>query len=194
MLEGEDVLKFCIEQKISIEQYFFMYLIARKDFHLSDKASLGKQYMKLGYIFKPESIRELEQREFIMDFNSPGKYFPELYVLGESIQRIFATEEMAEELYEAYPATFRLNDKGSRFIARAGGDKDELLQLYLKKINHSASKHKFVMEQLPRYVSLVNSGEINGYKLADFIRQELWEVVAQITEEKEKGGSFGRDI
>jgi hypothetical protein len=194
MLEGEDVLRFCIEQKVSIEQYFFMYLIARKDFHLADKVSLGKQYMKLGYIFKPEDIRQLEEREFIDDFNQPGKYYPEMYLLKEKMLQVFATEEMGEELWDKYPATFRLNEKGSRFIARAGGDKDELITLYLKKINYSTKRHLFVMEQLPRFISLVDAGEINGYKIGDFIRQELWDTIAQIMSEKRKGGSFGRDI
>lgn len=194
MLEGEDVLEFCITQKVSIEQYFFMYLIARSDFHQSDKASLGRQYIKLGYVFKPEVIRDLEKRGFIDDLNSPGQYFPELYMLKEKVQRVFANYEMAEELWETYPATFRLGAGGQRFVARAGGDKDELLALYLKKINFSAKKHGFVMEQLRRYVSMVDSAEINGYKLGDFIRQELWDTVARITEEKSKGGDFGRDI
>ena len=194
MLEGEDVLQFCITHKVSIEQYFFMYLIARKDFHHSDRVSLGRQYIKLGYIFKPEVIRDLEKRGYIDDFNTPGQYLPELYMLKEKMQQVFTNDEMVEELWQTYPPTFRLGDRGQRFIARAGGDKDELLALYLKKINFSVQKHQFVMQQLRRFISLVDAGEINGYKLGDFIRQELWDTVAKIMEEKQKGGSFGRDI
>lgn len=193
MLEGEDVLQICVKHRIKIEQYFFMYLIARKDMHLPDKKSLGKQYMLQVAKFKPEDIRDLCDRGFIDDFNSPGQYLPEMYIL-KSATEIFTNEEIAEELYNSYPSTFRLSG-GARFIARAGGDKDEMLQMYLKKINYSVKKHEFVMSQLPIYVSLVNSGEVNGYKLIDFIRQELWDTIADMGKKVEqKGGDFGRDI
>jgi hypothetical protein len=192
MLEGEDVLKFCLKHKICIEQFFFMYLIARKDFHLSDKVSLGRRYLNEGNHFKPEDIRDLVDRGFVENFNSAGQYYPELYMLTPLMEAVFANEEMAEELWDKYPATFRLHEKGSRFLARGGGDKDEILTLYLQKINFSRQKHAFVMEQLANYVSLVDSGQVNGYKLIDFIKQELWDTIATIRQEGTQ--SYGRDI
>ena len=194
MLEGEDVLKICIQHRITIEQYFVLYLISRRDFHKADNQSLGKQYLLTFGMFKPDIVGDLIERGFIDDFNSPGQFYPEMYVLKDEMNRIFAYEDMADEFYEAYPPTFKLGDKGSRFIARAGGDKDEMLQLYLKKINFSVKKHEQVLKVIPYYVQMVDNGEINGYKLIDFIKQELWDVIIDMAKEQKKGVDYGRDI
>lgn len=149
--------------------------------------------MKIGNTFKPEDIRNLVDRELVLNYNSPGEYLPEMFILTPEMDKVFVNHEMAEELWNTYPKTFRLSEKGSRFIARGGGDKDEILVMYLKKINFSTDKHLFVMEQLSHYISLVDSGQLNGYKLIDFIRQELWDTIHGIKSEQTQG-SHGRDI
>ena len=37
-------------------------------------------------------------------------------MLKEKMQQVFANDEMAEELYEQYPATFRLGDRGHALL------------------------------------------------------------------------------
>lgn len=193
MLDGEDALRFCLKNSITIEQFFIMYLLARNDFNLPDKRSLGKAYINEIGQFTNAGIQDLVNRGFIENFNSPGLFYPELFMLSPGMRMQFASYEMAEQLWDAYPVTFRLGDKGTKFIARAGGDKDELLALYLQKINHSAPKHEKTLHQLARYADMVNRGEVNGYKIGDFIRQEMWDTIAAIGE-NEKGGDFGKDI
>lgn len=184
-------MKFCLKNQITIEQFFIMYLLARNDFHLPDKRSLGKAYIHEIGMFTDGAIKDLATRGFIENFNSPGVYYPELFLLSPGMRTQFASYEMAEQLWNSYPVTFRLGDKGTKFIARAGGDKDELLTLYLQKINHSTVKHEKALKELARYVDMVGKGEVNGYKIGDWIRQEMWDTIAEI---EEKGGSFGKDI
>lgn len=190
MLDGEDTLKYCLKNHITIEQFFILYLLARGD--MNKPRSLGRDYIEKIGIFSYEALQGLVKRGFITDFNSPGEFKPELYMLTPETLKQFTDMDMAEELWEAYPITFRIGQT-SMFVARAGGDKDELLALYLQKINFSSQKHKVVLTELKRYEKMVSLGLINGYKISDFIRQELWDTIAQIPVEQE-GGDFGKDI
>src|SRR5260221_13785037 len=135
MLDGEDALNYCLKHRITIEQFFILYLLARGDFN--KPRSMGRDYVEKLGLFKADSLLELVKRGALTDFNSPGEFKPELFMLTPETLRQFTDFDMAEELWEAYPITFRIGERGM-FVARAGGDKDELLQLYLQKINFSA--------------------------------------------------------
>lgn len=182
-----------MKNRITIEQFFILYLLARNDFNLPDKQSMGKAYIAQFGMFGDSVVQDLVRKGFLENFNSPGEYWPELFMLTPPAQAQFASAEMTEELWTRYPATFRLGDKGTKFIAKAGGDRDELLADYLRRINNSTPKHRFAMTQLDRYVKLVNNGEVNGHKIGDWIRQEMWDTVAEIGSQQE-GGSFGKDF
>lgn len=190
MLDGEEALRYCLKNGVTIEQFFIMYLLARNDFHLSDKRSLGKAYVHKIGMFREESFSELIKAGLIENFNAPGDFYPELFMLTPTAREQFLDYEIASELWDKYPVRFPLGEKGF-FVARSGGDKDELLELYTKKINHSTPRHKFVLEQLGRYEKMVLRGEINGHKLGDWIRMEMWDTIAAI---KEEGGEFGKDL
>jgi len=117
---------------------------------------------------------------------------PEMYMIPDSIaNNLFLTEDRAEELWNTYPVTFPIYSKDAKFLARTGGAKDEILDLYRKKVK-SVKKHKYVLEQLKAYVYMVNNNEIHGMKIVDFIRQEIWDSVADMQQEKGKT-DFGRD-
>lgn len=192
MLDGEEVLRYCLKNNVTIEQFFLLYLLARNDFNLPEKQSQGIQYIHKFGTFKGSLVEDLVNRNFIEDFNSPGQFYPQAFMLTPAAKKQFADYEMAEDLWNHYPVTFPLGDKG-KFIARGGGDRDELLLLYLQKINHSTQKHDIVISQLERYVGMVLRGEVNGHKLSDWIRMEMWETIAAIPV-IEEGGNFGRDV
>jgi hypothetical protein len=134
MFEDEKIIQLCIRHQITVEQYFFMWLVRRRDWNLHDGKSIAKQYIKLVKAFSLEDVSDLVQKGFIEDFNSPGKSMPEMYVLQEKANVFFTDEDSGEELFQAYPATFPLYDKGSSFLARTGGNKDDLIDEYLKRI------------------------------------------------------------
>jgi hypothetical protein len=191
-MTDEEIIKFCIKHGITADQFFFMWLIARKDFTNPLKYSYAKQYIKSCGKFNDDLVQVLVEKNMIEDFNTPGNSLPEMYMVKENIlSEFFIDESAGEELYNRYPATFPLAGGGS-FVARAGGDKEDLIAIYLKRIKNNPEKHKFVMGQLRRYIELVKCGKINGHKISDWIQQELWDTVANI---EEKGAvTFGRDI
>lgn len=191
-MTDEEIIKLCIKHHIKVEQFYFMWVLSRKDFNKPLKNSLARQYVKDCGAFKDEDIQDLVERGMVEDFNSPGDSLPEMYMVKDVILREFYVDEAeGEELWNNYPATFPLGNGGS-FLARAGGDKEDLIALYLKRIKSNPKRHKFVMQQLEKYKELVKSGKINGHKISDWITQELWESIADI---QEKGSAvFGRDI
>jgi hypothetical protein len=99
--------------------------------------------------------------------------------------------EMAEELWNAYPAAFPLGG-GGMFIARKGTDKHEILKLYLERIDNSREKHEFVLEQLKVYVRLVLNQKINGHRIHDWISNEMWDMIPSL--DLASQGNFKTDI
>jgi hypothetical protein len=185
----DEIAKTCFEHDLDIEQVFLLYLLAEKNY---DKDSLMFRYVLHFGKFPQDKIDSLIKEGFLDDFNSPGKSLPEMYVLTKKSASIFATVDMGEELWNSYPATFPISDRGTNFIARAGADKNHVISEYLKRIGRSVKKHKFVMEQLEKYTSLIERRLINGYKISDFVKQELWDTISTL--DKEPDVDFGRDI
>ncbi len=188
----EEIISFCIRHRITVQQYFFMWLLVKKDWVLPMRKSLAKQYLQVCGEFDMEDIEDLVERGFIEDFNPPGESKPEMYMVrDDKMESFFADESAGEQLWNAYPATFPLSNGGS-FIARAGGDKDDLIQIYLKKIKNNPNRHAFVMKQLERYKEKVKKGETNGHKISDWIATEMWNAVSEMEETKQ--AKFGKDI
>lgn len=190
-LDLEQVLKFCIKNRMTINEFFTLYMLARRDFDQSDSRSLSRQYLARCGKMDVAVIDSLVNKGYLEDMNSPGEFYPMMMMLKPLADKIFVETEMASEIWDKYPATFPLNGKGSSFLARAGGDKDEIVELYLKKINYSLVKHQFVMEQLGRYIEMVKRGELNGHKIGDWIRAEMWDTVAATNQQTT---DYGRDI
>lgn len=99
--------------------------------------------------------------------------------------------EIADELWNSYPAALPLGD-GGMFIARKGPDKQEVLKLYLERINFNPEKHKFVLEQLKKYIKLVHDRKINGHRIHDWISNEMWDIIPEL--EAASRGEFKTDI
>jgi hypothetical protein len=51
------------------------------------------------------------------------------------------------------------------------------------------------MKQLEKYKILVNEGKLNGHKISDWIRMELWDSIKEFETEKEvNAGTNEQDI
>jgi len=187
MFEDENVLNWCIEHKISVTQYFFLFLLIKQDFAQPYAQSLAKRYVdKLGK-FPRDIISDLVERGYVKNMNRKGQNLPEFYVVPDEIVELLkaTTENQGEQLWNAYPPTFELPG-GVRFIARhAGvlGDKENALKTYMRKIRRSKKKHEHVMEMLNRYLGMVADSKINSMKLGDWIANEMWKSLEGMEEE-----------
>ena len=189
MFEDEAVLDWCIENNVSVTQYLFMFFLIERSFHKPFHESYAKRYVKKFEMFKLEDVIDLVDRGFIEDYNTKGESRPEFYaVRDEIIEFMKATNDQAEELWNAYPPTFELPN--GRFNSRhAGilGEKDNAKKVYLKKIKRSKRKHKFVIKMLKKYLSLVEANLMNSMKLGDWIANEMWDAVDETNEEEDYG-------
>lgn len=181
-------LRQCVKHKLTLEQMMFLYMIKMKDF--VEKNSWGNQYIAKVQKFSVERvIVPVIEREYVLNLNTAGNYYPEFLVISESADGIFATYQMGEELWESYPKLLPLSG-GSNFVSRAGIEKDDLIETYLRRIEHSPEKHVDVMQRLVLYEQQVRKGAMNGAKIGDFVKQSLWEVVNI----DKPHGSFGRQV
>ncbi len=177
----------CVKNGVTLEQMMFLYLIRMKDF--LDPKSWSNQYVVKIQKFSVEGvIHPLIESELLINLNQAGEYYPEMMMATEKGDGLFATYMMGEELWDCYPKMLPIGHGGS-FIARAGIEKDDLIEEYLKKIDHDPIIHIRVMKRLGLYEQMVRAGEINGHKIVNWVREMMWEIIPD--EEKPK---FGRNV
>ena len=191
MFEDEQVLEWCIENNVTVTQYFFMFFLIEKDFHKPFHESLAKRYVKKHGPFSSEETKDLIERGFVKNFNTDGENRPEFYmVIDEVVKMMKVSDDQAEELWNAYPPTFEL--PGSKnFVARhagALGSKENTKIVYLKKIRRSKKKHKFVIKMLSTYLMLVEDSKINSMKLGDWIANNMWDTITKLEEDVDDYG------
>jgi len=179
-------LKSCVRNNITIEQMMFMYLIKLKDF--LDPKSWSNQYVTKIQKFSVEKvIYPLIEKGWLMNLNQQGEYYPELIMVSEEGDHLFATYQMGEELWDNYPKLLPIGS-GS-FVARAGIEKDDLIDEYLRKIGYDPGLHEKVMEKLKAYEDMVKAGEINGHKISNWVKESIWETIPD-----EHGPKFGTSV
>lgn len=136
-------------------------------------------------------LKDLQHHKIISVFEGQPITLENSTFLPEySISKSYSFE-MAEELWDKYPAAFPLGD-GAMFIARKGPDKHEVLKLYLERIGFDSEKHQFVMKQLDTYTKMVFDRKINGHRIHDWISNEMWDIVTSL--ESASRGEFKTDI
>lgn len=189
MFDDENVLEWCIQNRVNVNQYLFMFFLIENSFNLPKAQSYAKRYVEKFGIFDRKDVDDLIERGFVEDYNSPGHARPEFFKVRDEVEMMIkASDNHAEELWNSFPATFELPN-GSRFNARVAGiygEKEKLFTAYLKKIKRSKKRHAFVMKMLEKYLRLVDAKEINSMKLSDWIANEMWDTVAEI-EDKDYG-------
>lgn len=199
MFEDENVIEFCINHKISFTQFAFCYFLLKKDFSRPFHESQSKRYVNKFGMFEDREVKDLIDRGFVLDLNSPGDNRPEFYVVEDKfIQALYSDENQGEQLWRRYPHSFHVEGKDESFTfgarhASVYQTKESLIDAYLKKIKRSKKKHDFVMNMLDEYVNLVRKNKINSMKLGDWVANEVWDIVNDL-KSKDKEVTFGKDI
>lgn len=160
------ILERCEKNKLTISEYFTLYTVSQ-----------GKKPLML------EDLKSLHEKGFVNYYDIMNF---ELTEKGEDIFKV----SFGEELWNRYPAIFPMGG-GKSFLARTGGDKMVLCELYHSRINNSEEIHNEVLKQLDRYIKMVNSGKIHGNKIITWIVESMWEQIAEIPEDD---GDFKTDI
>lgn len=178
-MTDSQILEFCIEWKVSPNQYMILDLVKRRQ-----RGNLEgiEEYLAVNPL-NPLELGVLTRKGMIKVRKFEGPLKLEYITLTQKFaEKVFDNTDMAEELWNAYPATFPLST-GGMFIARTGMSPDTLAEVYMAKIQSNPEKHREVMHQLERFIRLVHTGKINGRKLSDWVNEEMWETVASIPDD-----------
>jgi hypothetical protein len=188
-MNEKQILEFCLTHGITVKQFFIVYTTSRR---WKGYAQEALQFFK-SEPWTEDEVRDLLEKKILI--SSDGScYYLSLKVNSEFSQSGLQDQEMGEELWQAYPATFPLTG-GGNFNARTtkGLGKEVIISEYLKRIGNKPEKHLQVMKVLPRYIKMVQAGKINGHSITDFIKDEMWDTITEPMETEFKP-KFGTDI
>lgn len=189
-MNEKQILEFCLAHNLTVKQFFIVYTTSRRWKGFGHEA---QQFFK-SEPWTEEEIIDLVKKG-ILTSSDGSYYYLSLRVNSEFSSSGLNNQEMGEELWQAYPATFPLTG-GGNFNARTtkGMGKEAVINEYLKRINNNADKHQSIIrEQLPRYIKMVLAGKINGHSIYDFVMDEMWDSIAGPVEVDFKP-KFGTDI
>lgn len=168
----------------SVEEFLLAYCVYKKDY-----PTLKKYMDHKSFIFNNEIIENLVKKGIIdcNKLNTDKIEFLDLYVTEEFSNQIFIdTLEAGEELYSVYPDTTTI--QGGTVILKKGDKignfywgKDELMELYCKKIDNDRSLHNQIIECIKR---CKEKGIIN-FTLRSFIFDSSWESLMKLDMKKD---------
>lgn len=179
-MNEKQIIEFCIRNSITVEQYFIVYLTRRRwEGFRQEFVDYTRQFPWTQVDMKTVVAKKMVVASEDTEELSPiSLCIPEKDELNGS--ETFASDQVhGDELWYSYPATFPLFG-GGVFIARTGMGKEQLIELYLDKIGRDPEKHQFVLQQLEKYIRLVQTGKINGHKISDWVANEMWDTISAI--------------
>lgn len=190
-MSEKQILEYCLRNNISVEQYFILYLTKRRwDGFRQEFVDYTKEHP-----WRKEEMIDLISKGLLILNGDPVEEINPLSLTmsdEQDTEKPFSSTTMAEEFWMAYPATFPLGGGGT-FIARTGMAKPLFLEFYMAKIGRDPVKHAHIMKQLTRYISLVKANKINGHKLSDWVQNEMWDTIPEITRD-ETTSTFKDDV
>lgn len=168
-VDVDELVDFLVKHKITFDQYMFLLLRHRLDMKNLEK------YIKKVKGFSRVDLKDLIEREFLDDVNTPGyEYVTSYFCMPKFTHEMWIEHSDAgEELWNTYPSFFCLTG-GARVTARSC-DKELLEKTYGKKIKNNLKKHKEVIELLKRAV------EMNDITMGieKFVASEHWTVLKE---------------
>lgn len=106
----------------------------------------------------------------------------EFIITAKFSEEFLVDESDGEEFWNAYPSWLFFDN--SRKPAKVA-DKDDLIEEYLRKINHSKKKHLAIMKVLEKYVQ-DNKG-FAAMNIKNFVGSQHWEQLEQLSKDNSTG-------
>lgn len=180
---------------ITPNQFYVLYCIYRKDWDnlykyvnsVSNK--LDNEGRKITGFNVQDELLPLVEKGYLEDIFKGGKFeVIDMMVTPHFEDTIFIDSEQAgQELYDAYPQWIAV--AGGKQIAKKGGDingeylgKDQMFELYAKKIGNNRELHESVIRATERGKE---QGLIN-VTLRHYIYDELWGAYMELDDKADK--------
>lgn len=185
-LNEEKTIDLLVKHKINANQLHFMYLIYSGSSQIYRIANEGKKFYQ-------SEIDDLIDRGFIENMNMTRSALNDNYVVlpdspnGKEILEFFNEDiTMGDELWNVYPYSFM---GGERTFPAKTCDREEISNLYIKRIKGSAKKHREIIALVKRAVAmnLINTG------IEKFVKGEQWEFLKEELTKLSEITLFGTD-
>lgn len=174
----EETLDFICRKNLTIGQFAICLMIYHKDV-----TGIIKYFNEIGYLGdslitkktgeKVTEIDDLLERGFLLNhgLDRSNEYALDNFVVTEQFTKGFliGTEEVAQELWEAYPKFILINneEKPTKVC-----DFEDVEEKYLKTIQCNIKKHQSIMRKLETYKKTNKYAPCN---LMNFIASRYWE-------------------
>lgn len=161
--DAEGLIEFCSKHKVTTEQFLLCYLVHTR------KLALIYKYVNEVRMFPEVLVQDLVDRNILMDMNKTKEFYPDLYVLQDSMADhlvIFLGEE-ADELFDTFPHV--IESQSMNFAAR-NISPEELARMYPAKLKRSKSTHQQVIQALREQI---DNGTV-GMGLRKWVETEQW--------------------
>lgn len=194
----EKVTEICSKRNITPNQLFFMYAIYNNDWKLiynflkitRNRIRDGKEIF--GFDIETE-LKPLVELGYLVNWKNDWShlnskdYQPiDYFELTDKFKYLLFidTEEAGEELFREYPKFITINN--TKILSTQGGDykgkycgKDELIELYCKKINNNYDIHKENMKGIEK---AKKNKSFMFPLLRKYILDELWHSINEMDE------------
>lgn len=138
----KELVEFLAKHRLTSDQLLFMFLI------YSEEYSLLYQYCEQVKGLHPEEVQDLVRRGYLVNMNDKAnQYWADSFIVTEKFtSEIYKhAEDAALEFWNTYPSPLYIE---GRAYSTKGVDKEEFIELYMKKIGFSKRLHKRVMDTL----------------------------------------------
>ena len=181
MIDSKSMTDFLVKKKITANQLYLCHMLYVKDIE-----SLQK-YVKTEYksnkglskslAFKEHEVNDLLEKGYIIqtgsdntvsDFEVTEKFYLDYYI---------GQEECGEQIWDTYPKLLVIDGvyQSTRTV-----DKDEILQVYYKRIKGSRNRHEFALNMTRHFKTLVSNGQMQGMGIEKWVKGENWDTIADI--------------
>ncbi len=148
---------------------------------------LNEEGKKLTGFNVQEELIPLVDKGYLVDFDNKFEII-DLMVTPHFEDMIFIdTQQAGQELFDVYPNWILVN--GSKQVAKKGGDingmyygKDQMFELYSKKIGNDKVKHEAIMSATQR----AKDQDLIGIALRNYIHDELWDAYMELEDKGDK--------
>lgn len=185
-LDEEKLIDLLIKHQLNVNQMHFMYLIHSGSSSLYRIAQEGKKFYR-------SEIDDLVTRGFIENFNNTRSAIEDHYVIrtqtpeGKDILEYLNDDvTMGDELWTVYPWSFMIGEKN---VPAKTCDRDEITELYVKKIKGSTKKHREIIKVIKRGTAL----NMISVGIEKFVRGEQWEFLIGELDKMSSQKLFGTD-
>lgn len=179
MLNVERYLNFIVKNKLTQQQFLFLFLLKLKEVDQPKAVELIKLYKNA---FPSEKDDRFLSKELMDDIVRRGYVIREVegrtdfnnYTLGTKFANIFVNEyEAGNEFWDKYPPM--ISSAGQTFPMKLM-DKNEFRKLYWKAINGNKQEHEEVIKDLDY---AIEKSLIRG-KIENFLKSEQWLEIRKI--------------